>query len=387
MLPSHPTRVLPSAEPRLRGLRVSATSTSNVVQARRVGSAACRRTRRLFARHRRCADVDGSSLRTTRVAGWSRQTEARSREQAPPPQGQALGHFDRFILVKMQLEPTSAAAVVDAAAEAFGEDFARGRSKVKFRGTVVERGTTDGHDSGRPALSEEEVGDGPSGACATTTTASSGRRPSGSPSLKRARSGRIRGRRPRKISCGGSSRSRRQPEPRSPTAWRTGAVDQHWKIMEGQGGESVTVPRRLCDHWTAAEERRLREMVAAAGHPATRLGAKGWADITARLGTQRSPSAVERHWQNMTEIPGQDRRRRREADDDDDEWVEGAAAQEAPRRTRGGARRRPTPRSRGASRPRRRMRGRARARAEEEVATLDARRGAAPARPRRGVRR
>ena len=49
-------------------------------------------------------------------------------------------------------------AVVDAAAEAFGEDFARGRSKVKFRGTVVERGTTDGHDSGRPALSEEEVG-------------------------------------------------------------------------------------------------------------------------------------------------------------------------------------------------------------------------------------
>ena len=34
--------------------------------------------------------------------------------------------------------------VVDAAAEAFGEAFARGRAKVNFRGTVVERGTTDG---------------------------------------------------------------------------------------------------------------------------------------------------------------------------------------------------------------------------------------------------
>ena len=60
--------------------------------------------------------------------------------------------------------------------------------------------------------------------------------------------------------------------------------------MEGQG-ESVTVPRRLCDRWTSGEERRLREMVAAAGHPEKRLGAKGWADITARLGTRRSPSA------------------------------------------------------------------------------------------------
>ena len=76
---------------------------------------------------------------------WDTATGAWVQTQGPKP--------------RAKLADVRPGAVVDAAAEAFGEDFARGRSKVKFRGTVVERGTEDGHDSGRPALSEEEGAD------------------------------------------------------------------------------------------------------------------------------------------------------------------------------------------------------------------------------------
>ena len=54
---------------------------------------------------------------------WDTATGAWVQTQGPKP--------------RAKLADVRPGAVVDAAAGAFGEDFARGRSKVKFRGTVV----------------------------------------------------------------------------------------------------------------------------------------------------------------------------------------------------------------------------------------------------------
>jgi len=95
-------------------------------------------------------------------------------------------------------------------------------------------------------------------------------------------------------------------------------VEQHWQVMTGQrqrNGATVTkeaqaaVPnallavgqkdggsgaeRRTSARWTQDEEARLRDAVA-------ELGKGKWTLVAERLGTGRSPSAVEQHWQIVT---------------------------------------------------------------------------------------
>ena len=94
-------------------------------------------------------------------------------------------------------------------------------------------------------------------------------------------------------------------------------VEQHWQVMTGQRQRNgATVPkenqaqhpnallavgqkdgqqteRRTSARWTQDEENRLREAV-------SELGKGKWTLVADRLGTGRSPSAVEQHWQIVT---------------------------------------------------------------------------------------
>jgi len=98
-------------------------------------------------------------------------------------------------------------------------------------------------------------------------------------------------------------------------------VEQHWQVLTGQrarngatickadqdpeaaalaasvarGGDArpAGAERRPAARWTADEESALAEAVRA-------LGKGRWCDIAKRLGSGRSPSAVEQHWQIIT---------------------------------------------------------------------------------------
>jgi len=180
---------------------------------------------------------------------------------------------------------------------------------ARYRGTVVERGTEDGHASGRPVLSEAAAGgrvwrvryDDDGLVRATPErflSVVSGGAPKEAP--VRANSWMAAEEAVLRSLVGELGNRWTEISRRLGTGRSKGAVDQHWKLMcEKETGP----PRRLCDKWTPEEEAYLRTMVGAAGHPGTQLGVDGWADITDRLGTGRTPTAVERHWQLMRQHP------------------------------------------------------------------------------------